>query len=287
MVKLNIVKPPRINLGGKKMGFWKQIGMIVLGTTISLILTLLTAKITDNIQRAKDRRLSAMMVMSNIEKFARNLEEIASYMASNDSTAAWLLSKEVEELEFMPEEVLDNMLGKSFDMLYLTYDKSAENIFTNNMETWKNMGNVKFIDRVGECFSAMNKVEERWNKWVVETEGIMLDIKGHPEEYEGGNIAMKCLHSEKVRHTLKGVHYWRAWLYYMAATMRYHNQSNMEAIGISEQEVMDYTDAREVGDENQNPIPDFGNYYKGPFSSDSLTTFGEYDALLEEVKAGK
>ena len=177
MVKLNIVKPPRINLGGKKMGFWKQIGMIVLGTTISLILTLLTAKITDNIQRAKDRRLSAMMVMSNIEKFARNLEEIANYMASNDSTAAWLLSKEVEELEFMPEEVLDNMLGKSFDMLYLTYDKSAENIFTNNMETWKNMGNVKFIDRVGECFSAMNKVEERWNKWVVETEGIMLDIK--------------------------------------------------------------------------------------------------------------
>ena len=228
-----------------------------------------------------------MMVMSNIEKFARNLEEIANYMASNDSTAAWLLSKEVEELEFMPEEVLDNMLGKSFDMLYLTYDKSAENIFTSNMETWKNMGNVKFIDRVGECFSAMNKVEERWNKWVVETEGIMLDIKGHPEEYEGGNTAMKCLRSEKVRHTLKGVHYWRAWLYYMAATMRYHNQSNMEAIGISEQEVMDYTDAREFGDENQNPIPDFGNYYKGPFSSDSLTTFGEYDALLEEMKAGK
>ena len=102
MVKLNIVKPPRINLGDKKMGFWKQIGMIVLGTTISLILTLLTAKITDSIQRANDHRLSAMMVMSNIEKFARNLEEIANYMVSNDSTAAWLLSKEVEELEFMP-----------------------------------------------------------------------------------------------------------------------------------------------------------------------------------------
>ena len=285
MVKLNI-KPPRINVNAKGGGFWKQIGMIVIGTTISLAFTLIAAQLTENHQRAKDRRLSAMMVMSNIELFARNLDEIADYMAPNDSAAAWLLNKDIEELKLLPEEVLDNLLDKSINILYLTYDKSAENIFSNNMETWKNMGNVQFIDCVGQCFSAMNKVEERWNNWVVETEGIMLDIKGHPENYEGSTIAMKSLRSEKMRHTLKGIHYWRSWLYYMAATMRYHNQSNMEAIGISEKEVMTYTDAREMVVEDPDKAPDFDEFYNGPFDPDSLTTLGDLDARLEELKNG-
>ena len=285
MVKLNI-KPPKVHINSRGGGFWKQIGMIVIGTTISLAFTLIAAQLTENHQRAKDRRLSAMMVMSNIELFARNLDEIADYMAPNDSAAAWLLNKDIEELELLPEEVLDNLLDKSINILYLTYDKSAENIFSNNMETWKNMGNVQFIDCVGQCFSAMNKVEERWNNWVVETEGIMLDIKGHPENYEGSTVAMKSLRSEKMRHTLKGIHYWRSWLYYMAATMRYHNQSNMEAIGISEKEVMTYTDAREMVVEDPDKAPDFDEFYNGPFDPNSLTTLGDLDARLEELKNG-
>lgn len=51
--------------------------MIVIGTTISLVLTIVAAKLMEVNQRAKDRRLSAMMVMSNIEVFARNAEELS------------------------------------------------------------------------------------------------------------------------------------------------------------------------------------------------------------------
>lgn len=274
------IRPPRVNVSPKVGGFWKQIGMIVIGTTISLAFTLIAARLTENHQRAKDRRLSAMMVMSNIEAFSRNMEEIAAYMASNDSIAAWLLSKGTEELERMPEAELSGLLDQATSLLFLTYDKSAESIFSNNIETWKNMGNVQFIDRVGQCFSAMNMAAERWNGWVTDVEGTMRDIKDHPANYAGGTIAMKSLRSEKVRHMLVGIHYWRAWLSYMAATMRYQNQSNMAAIGISEQEVMDYTDAREQGVKNTNEAPDFGSFYTAPISPDSLTSMREYDALL-------
>lgn len=274
------IRPPRVNVSPKVGGFWKQIGMIVIGTTISLAFTLIAARLTENHQRAKDRRLSAMMVMSNIEAFSRNMEEIAAYMASNDSIAAWLLSKGTEELERMPEAELSGLLDQATSLLFLTYDKSAESIFSNNIETWKNMGNVQFIDRVGQCFSAMNMAAERWNGWVTDVEGTMRDIKDHPANYAGGTIAMKSLRSEKVRHMLVGIHYWRAWLSYMAATMRYQNQSNMAAIGISEQEVMDYTDAREQGVKNTNEAPDFSTFYTAPISPDSLTSMREYDALL-------
>jgi len=261
--------------------------MIILATTISLSFTIVAAQLLEKRHRAKDRRLSAMMVMSNIEKFSRNLEEIADYMASNDTVATWLLDKPVEELELLPEEELDNLVSQATSLLFLTYDKSAESIFSNNIETWKNMGNVQFIDQVGQCFSAMNMVEERWNGWVTEVEGTLRDIKDHPEQYEGSTVPAKCIRSEKVRHTLKGIHYWRSWLSYMAATMRYHNLHNMEAVGITEQEVMEFTDAREQDAGNQTDAPDFNDFYSEPIRPEALTSFKELNEELESIKAEK
>ena len=278
------IKPPKVSVDSSKGSFWKQLGMIVLATTISLLFTIVAAQLLKRHHRAKDRRLSAMMVMSNIEKFSRNLEEISGYMAHNDSAATWLLEKTVEELELLPEEELDNLVSQATNLLFLTYDKSAESIFSNNIETWKNMGNVEFIDRVGQCFSAMNMVEERWNNWVTEVEGTMREIKDHPENYEGSNLPMKSIRSEKVRHTLKGIHYWRSWLSYMAATMRYHNKHNMESIGITEQEVMEFTDTREQKTENTDEAPDFNNFYSAPIRPEKLTSFKKLDEELEVLK---
>ena len=70
----NIVSPPEVNMKGIRGGFWKQLGMLVLGTTVSLVLTFGTAQIIEKKQRANDRRLTALMVMSNIESFAQQLD---------------------------------------------------------------------------------------------------------------------------------------------------------------------------------------------------------------------
>lgn len=37
------MKPPKVNVDAKGNSFWKQIGMIVIGTTISLLLTIAAA----------------------------------------------------------------------------------------------------------------------------------------------------------------------------------------------------------------------------------------------------
>ena len=283
MVKLNI-KPPKVNFNSKSGGFWKQIGMIVIGTTISLVFTLVAAQLTENYQRAKDRRLSAMMVMSNIEVFARLMDGYAEYMATTDSIATWLLSKPIEELELMPEAELNGLIDQATGFPFLSRDKSAENIFSNNIETWKNMGNVVFINLVGQCFSTMNSVEEYWNKRATDLNETILDIKDHPDNYEGRTVPIKILRLEKVRRTLKGIHYWRAWLSHVAATMRYNNRKNMESIGIEEQEVMDYTNSLELGSENTHEEPDFNDFYSGPLNPDSLTTLHELNIRLEKLK---
>ena len=257
--------------------------MIVIGTTISLVLTIVTAQLMERHQRAKDRRLSAMMVMSNIESFARLLDENAAALASSDSIATWLLNKPIEDLELMPEDELSSLLDQVTTLFFLSYDKSAENIFSNNIETWKNMGNVQFIDLVGQCFSAMNQIEEYWTKRANDVNAAVLDIKSHPENYEGSTKSIKILRSEVIRQYLKGIPHLRAWLSYSAATLRYHNRSNMKYIDITEEEVMEYTNFREQSIENPDDEPQMGDFFV-QISPDSLTTMRKLDSRLEELK---
>lgn len=280
------LKPPRVSIP-KKGDFWKQIVMIVIGTTISLVLTVATAEVMSRHQRAKDRKLSAMMVTSNIEVFSRLLDEYADYLSTSDSIATWLLSKPLEELEQLPADELNGLIDQATLLPFLSYDKSAENIFSNNIETWKNMGNVVFINLVGQCFSSMRQIENHWNERSSDLSKTILDIKDHPDDYEGSTIPMKIIRCEKIRRSLRGIHYWRAWLSHGAATLRYQNRKNMESIGITEQEVMDYTHELEVGSENTNPAPEFSDYYHGPISPDSLTSLRDLDVHLAQLNGAQ
>ena len=282
MTELNIIRPPKINFGGKG-SFWKQLGMMILGTTISLLLTISAAQMLSMRQRAKDRKLSAMMVMSNIESFARTLEIRAERMAPSDSLAAWLLNTPLEELEQMPEKELSELISRATNLATLNHDKSAENVFSNNIETWKNMGNMHFIDQVGSCFSALNGVEEQFNEWVKGVVEAKHDINVNPNDYEGSTVAMKMMRSDRMRTALAAMHNRRCWLRYAAACLRFYNLKNMQAIGITEEEVMAYTDDREQKIDDVGAPPDAYEYYTDPIPRDSLVSLAPLTARLDSL----
>ncbi len=91
MENSNIATPPEVKNRDSHGGFWKQLGMLVLGTTVSLVLTFGTARVIEKRQRSKDHRLTAMMVMSNIESFAQQLDTAWIQAASADTAVTWLL----------------------------------------------------------------------------------------------------------------------------------------------------------------------------------------------------
>ncbi len=66
--------------------------------------------------------------------------------------------------------------------------------------------------------------------------------------------------------------------------MRYHNRHNMEAMGISEEEVMAFTDNREKSAENKQKPPRSDEYYTPAILLDSLVTFRELDLRIDSLK---
>lgn len=261
--------------------------MLVLGTTISIVLTFGTAQILDSVQRAKDRRLTALMVMSNVEAYAEQLDSVYVQMAAADSAIAWLISKPLDELEKMPNDMMIELLKKAHYRQEFTYDKSAEKIFSNSIDTWKNMGNFQFIDNVGVCFSKMEAWDKQLNEYVYDLNVDMHNVTDHADQYPGSTLSMKKIRDVKIRTQLRRLHNYRKWLLDCAKELRWFNRNNMTAIGISEQELKEFIEKRHQGIQSDEDNPTLTRTEFPALEPSTLTTFSEYDIILDSIMANK
>ena len=126
MLEFNLFRAPKPKVNNKRDSFLKQVLMIILSTTISLL---------DYNQKKKVRRMTAMMVMSNIETFAHTLETRSERMARADSVGTWLLAQPIESFDTMPEDKLEDLINESINLQFLDHDDTAEKIFSNSIDT--------------------------------------------------------------------------------------------------------------------------------------------------------
>lgn len=269
----NVVTPPEIKPTSKRGGFWRQFGMLVFGTTVSLVLTFGTAQFIEIKQRAKDRRLTALMVMSNIEAFAQQLDTMWIQAAYADTATAWLLNIPKDSLDEMDQDDLLPIIAKAKNIGFMTYDKTTENIFSNNIETWKNMGNFQFIDMVGKSFSLMRLCEEKWNHYQEDLSNIFNEIASHPDQYPGETRAAKIARDPGMRQKLLMIHSLRSWAYFNAECLRYYNRKNMKAVDITEQELMEFMEKRKQEITIDQAEPNFADFSIPKIDPDSLTTY--------------
>ena len=255
----------------KRRNFRSQIWAIILGTTISLIVTIVAAQILERHHRAKDRRLSAMMVMSNIESYAQILESAYAYMEHADTVSAWLLNLPLDKVNSYNQDSLLSLMDEVMYIPIFVYDKTTEGIFSDDIETWKNMGNFQFIDNVGMCFSNMHTIEEEWTAFSEEMDAVRDAVLYHPEQYSGSSWSYKYLNDPVFRQILRNFHNRRCWLQNKIEKIRYHNYVNMVTIGITEQELLEFIEMREKEIEVDREKP--GDIIYTPnINPDSITT---------------
>ena len=229
--------PPDVQPVSSSGKFWKNLLYTVLGTTISIMLTFGTTAVIQQHRRAQERKLTALMVMGNIERFASNLENFSEKMSVRDTFATYLLSIPVDSLS-LPKygDILDDYLSLSYPLL--VQDKSVEKVFSNSIDTWKNMGNFQFIEGVGKVFSQMEYWEELHNGQREEIQESINTIKKNPDAYPGKTLDEKLLRDPNFRRILQRSHTIAIQERYGADHLRYINRYHMKLMDISEEEMM-------------------------------------------------
>ena len=274
----------------KKTKPWlKDLLVAFAGTTLSIILTFGTSALIDHANRNKDRKLTALMVLSSIESSVRSLEETDAIMARKDTIAHWLLSIPLSEVRKLPNEVLIPSISELMTTYAVSSDKTVESIFSSNTDIWKNLGNFQFIDNVGKCYASLRDIEKDWKEQMQSLSTEALLIMEHPDNYPGKTMSEKVLSNTLVRAQMEAIPKRREWLKYAVFALRENNRSNMELIGISEKEVMAFTDERSLTDRDARSDAANQAYFRGDFAipaicPDSLTTMQNEIHLLDSLK---
>ena len=242
-------------------GWWKDLTVAIIATTLSIILTFGTASLVDLHKRKENRKMTAMMVLSNVESFVRGMEIQVEDLARKDTISTWLLNIPLDKIAQMDQDMLASYLEEVKQLKVLLHDRTAENIFTNNMDTWENLGNFKFIDNVGETFTGMNWVEDEWHDVMNKSDEAFMQINSHQDDYPGSSLAEKYLRDENVRNYLARINTLRNWMEYNIREFREVNRKSMEYFGITERQVMAFTDTRktekDVEEEDDEKVVDF------------------------------
>ncbi len=234
------------DLTGK--GWLKELLMTFLGTTISIVLTFGTAAWLDHKQQIKNRRQTAMMVIANIEDFAQNMSYVDSMLVEWDSTLTRITTLPRDSVLRLNDDEVQAFFTALFGAVLLQRDKTAENIFTNDISTWRDVGNLLFIRNVGECYSFINDIEKNYR--------IQLDRKNelrqrftedyYNDEMTGGECVAAILDMKGTKYFIADftgsfVHYFERSI----DNVLQFNLGNMQLIGVTREEVMDFIKAGE------------------------------------------
>ena len=109
--------------------WWKDLTVAIIATTLSIILTFGTASLVDLHKRKENRKMTAMMVLSNVESFVRGMEIQVEDLARKDTISTWLLNIPLDKIAQMDQDMLASYLEEVKQLKVLLHDRTAENIW--------------------------------------------------------------------------------------------------------------------------------------------------------------
>jgi len=272
---LNTVEESPTKDGGRN-NFWKGMLRTVLGITISIILTFGTNALLMRHRQAKDRKMTAMMAMGNIETFADHLEQCADHMRWNDTLATYLLAIPMDSLDFVDQSQLLYCINNVTAYYTLNYDKSAENIFSNSIDTWKNIGSFEFVENTGQCFADIKNIKDIYDDFISVTDNIRNRMMQNLEACPGKTLGSKVLHDKEYRNHLVHIHSQAEYYHYLAAYIRWKNAKNMQLMGVSEEELRRFIKERDKKQITVGDAPEQESFRTPIINPDSLPAFEDW-----------
>ena len=261
---------------GNGKNFWNNLLRTVLGITISIILTFGTNALVQWHRKAKDRKMTAMMVIGNIETFADKLEENANHMGWNDTLATYLLAIPEDSIDLFDKDQLLLYINNVTAYYTLDHDNTAEHIFSNSIDTWKNLGNFEFIKNVGQCFADIQSIETIYDEFFSTTDRIRQRMMQNLEAYPGNSIASKVLHDAEYRNHLKQIHSQGDYYHYLAAYLHWRNAKNMELMDVTEEELKHFIEERSKKEANSQLEPEQDSFRTSRINADSLPDYKDW-----------
>lgn len=143
--------------------WWKGFLTSILGTTISIALTFGTTALVNSKKKADAQRLTAMMIIQDIDNSIETLRDIMEH-EEKCYNAAQYATNHVESIAALSEDTLNLLLQYIMPGMWMStdmeFDDSKERLFHSSQDTWSNLNDVAFLNNV-ESFYKNRRMLQR------------------------------------------------------------------------------------------------------------------------------
>lgn len=168
----------------KLIEFLMQTSSGTLGTIVGILLTIGTTYYQQEHEQRQMERTAALMVIHNLDRFCARLEKNVRELERADSLnfAIW----HSPDINQIPKDTLQMFLNNFMAFQMLPIDNTAENIFSTNIDTWKNIGSSEFVELAGKCFTAKNLLVKLYDEMsknqlrLCDTVMVTISYNSHP-----------------------------------------------------------------------------------------------------------
>ena len=135
----------------------------VLGTSIGVALTFGLNGMLSRRQQDRVQRLTAIMIIHDIDESIDILRGKKDQEEENGKLLQYAMDNR-DSLDKMSYDTLTSITFAMLDRLSdFRFDTSKEKIFNSDLDTWQNLGNMKFIDNVQSFFYDRQSFEDSFN----------------------------------------------------------------------------------------------------------------------------
>lgn len=158
--------------------WWKTFLTSILGTTISIALTFGTSAWVSSSKKKAAQRLTAMMIIDDIDKSIDILKKIRD----NEETgynAAMYVREHIDSLESLSDDTLNIVYDYLLEGFTISsefeFSESTEKMFHSTQDSWSNLSSVKFVRNIEVFYKDRKMLNElnshaAWKKPVLKAE---------------------------------------------------------------------------------------------------------------------
>lgn len=165
--------------------WWKGFLTSILGTTISIALTFGTTTLVNSKKKQDAQRLTAMMVIDDIDKSIETLKKIRDDEEQGYNAAMYVI-EHLDSIESLSDDTLKIVFNYLLEGARLStefeFSVSTEKMFHSTQNSWSNLNSVKFIRNIEDFYKDRKKLDElksySYTKKPVpaaETDTVMMD----------------------------------------------------------------------------------------------------------------
>lgn len=142
--------------------WWKGFLTSILGTTISIALTFGTTAIVNSRKAEDARRLTAMMIIQDIDNSIETLRNIMEHEEKCYNATQYAINH-IDSIAALPDDTLNLLVRYIMPGMWMStdmeFDDSKERIFHSSQDSWSNLNDIAFVNNVESFYKSRHVLQ--------------------------------------------------------------------------------------------------------------------------------